>query len=197
MFNVSRYKIRDAILMEPSLEDVLKQVARGPNLYYSTSGYMFPKLLGSAFREFPVLVVGSRRIPANWPEIIITPRAHLSVDACEVIRPPAIYLTWSSKEFSLAIDAFNIDEELELAAGCGSGIVIWVTDADVILDFFKVSDVLLDTIDAGARASSIARYVPDDQYVEGVMSSFSPAFVGEDRFIGLDGKPVYVVQEAP
>jgi len=197
MLNVSRYKIREAILIEPNLEDVLKQVTRGPNLYYSTSGYVFPKLLGLEFRDFPVLVVGSRRIPANWPDIISTPRAHLSIDTCEVVHPPAIYLTWSSKEFSLAIDAFNIDEELQLAAGCGAGIVIWVTEAEVILDFFKISDVLLDTIDAGARASSIARYVPDGQYVEGVTASFPPAFVGEDRFIGLDGKPVYVVQEAP
>ena len=181
--------------VEPRLERLLSRLRATSNACYVTTASALPSLFSQAEQHLPVLFIASKRVQALSMVGPDMGPPQICLDGCSAGYDSSSYLTWSGRDFSIAIDNDDLYAFYLAAYNAHKSIVVWVGDSAMKSAYLTVDDQLLDLVESAERARQIPRFVPGRDCIEHRLSKF-PALISSDeiQLIGPDDKPLYVAR---
>lgn len=191
--STTTYDLQTTLQLDPKVKPGIEELRRHTSAFAMTRGAFLSAVLPPEFHDMPMLVIASRRISDGWPATV--GGAELTLDGCSSGFESVEYLAWQGNRCTLAIAVPDIIDVIDENSGNRKVLILWVTDTQLVLDWLETDKHFQEMLYVASRSRHLSRFVPDEEYVAAKMSSFSPLLEeGEERLIGINGEPMYVVR---
>jgi len=194
----TQYNLTAVLEAAPLLKEVIAELDKFPHVCYETHGVFLAELISEELFDAPMMVVRSKRMTDEWRAGLFYNGPKFCIDGLARRGMPRAYWAWEGPGLSLAfkvaevIDPLCSAYETELPL-----LVVWIAENIIHVDELTLSQPYLDTMSEVFQVAQFPRFVPDESYVNARLAELPPPLAtNEDRFVGEEGQPIYIVRFA-